>query len=307
MHSPLRYPGGKSDFFLVAKEIFERGGFVGRRVIEPYAGSAAVSLGLLDFGLTPSVTLMERDPLLYSFWHCVFERTSDLVVAFQDLPVTLETWKKLQPLLRVKNPAEANVLDLAVAGLFFNRANFSGILNAGPIGGQGQASEYKIDCRTNKDEIISRILALAMLSGKVQVEFGDALGLIKANEKSKDAFLYLDPPYFLKGELLYRHFYGMRDHKALSQALKRVNCPWLLSYDDHYMIEFLYEDRQISRLAFQYSARSAKRHQELLISNFKLPLGDLTERAPVRRSRSLTPTQKNVKSIAEEQREAVCI
>lgn len=299
MHSPLRYPGGKSDFFLVAKEIFVRGGFAGRHVVEPYAGSAAVSLGLLDFGLTPSVTLMERDPLLYCFWHCVFHRTSELIVAFQDLPITIETWRRLQPLLKAKTPEKKNVLELGIAGLFFNRANFSGILNAGPIGGQGQKSKYKIDCRTNKDEIISRILALAMFAGRVEVKFGDALDLIEDCKNSTDSFLYLDPPYFLKGESLYRHFYGMKDHKALSIALGRVNCPWLLSYDDHFMIEFMYDEFFISRLAFQYSVHSAKRNQELLISNFKIPLKDLKERQPVRRSRSLTPSQRRAAARSE--------
>lgn len=291
LHSPLRYPGGKSDFLLVAKEIFVAGGFSGRPVIEPYAGSAAVSLGLLDFELTPSVTLMERDPLIYSLWHCIFKRTAELIVEFQKLPITLKTWHELQPLLKVKEPTASNVLALGVACLFFNRANFSGILNAGPIGGKDQRSKYKIDCRTNKDEIIFRILALAMFSGKVSVKFGDALTLLSELANIESSFFYLDPPYFSKGDLLYRHFYGLRDHKALAECLNDVKSPWLLSYDDHHVIEFLYEDHFVSRLAFQYSAHSAKRNMELLISNFELPLSNLDSRQPVRRLRGQTPGQ----------------
>lgn len=289
MHSPLRYPGGKSDFVATAFEIFEKSGFTGLPVVEPYAGSAAVSLGLLDFGLTSHVTLLERDPLLYCFWASVFDRPDELIAAFQDLPITIDTWHRLRPLLLVEKPNKRQFLEVGLAGLFFNRTNFSGILNAGPIGGKGQRSKYKVDCRTNKDEIISRLLALAMFSGKVDVHFGDAIDFIKKNSKSNSCFYYLDPPYFTKGELLYRHHYGVREHQQLAAALDTVEFPWLLSYDDHHVIEFLYRNHYLSRLAFRYSAHSPKNHQELLISSFELPLSDMHLRHPTRRARSQFP------------------
>jgi DNA adenine methylase len=271
MHSPLRYPGGKSDFLLIAREIFTQSGFAGMPVVEPYAGSAAVSLGLLDHGLTPHVTLLERDPLVYSFWKCVFERTDDLLVRFQELPITLDTWHALQHTLKVDVPTEENLLELGLAGLFFNRANYSGILNAGPIGGKQQKSEYAISCRTNKDDIIARIISLAMLAPAVSVVFGDAVECIRENAYRKDCFYYLDPPYFNKGESLYRHYYKLSHHKQLAGALAGAKFKWLLSYDVHHVIEFLYEDFNVRRQSFRYSARSPKRHDELLISNFQVP------------------------------------
>lgn len=282
MHSPLRYPGGKSDFLAVACEVFTQAGFIGRRIVEPYAGSASISLGLLDFGLTPHVTLLERDPLLYCFWKCVFSHTDELIVRFQDLPITLETWVRFQPLLNIQSPDESKIIECGVAALFLNRANFSGILNAGPIGGKSQNSVYKIDCRTNKDDIISRILALAMLADRVSVLFGDAIDLIIKMKDREDSFFYLDPPYYNKGEMLYRHFYKLKQHKALARALSSVNFSWLLSYDAHHVIEFLYEDFHITRQPFRYSAHSAKNHDELMISNFPLPtlvpLGQIMQR-----------------------------
>ena len=288
MLSPLRYPGGKSDFFAIAKRVVEGGGFADSHVVEPYAGSAAVSLGLLDFGLASKVTLSERDPLLYSFWRCVFERTGELIVRFQELDITIESWHKLQPLLRVDSPTEGSVLDLALAGLFFNRANFSGILAGGPIGGKGQKSEYKIDCRTNKDEIISRILAASMFSDRVNVVFEDAVSLVKGMSAQSEAFFYLDPPYFVKGETLYRYFYRLKQHKELASALEDAKFKWLLSYDDNHVIEFLYEGFSVNRLDFQYSVRSPKKHSELLISNFELPLTGVDDLVMVRRQRHAT-------------------
>lgn len=285
MHSPLRYPGGKSDFFACAREIFENGGCRGLPVVEPYAGSAAVSLGLLDFGLTPHVTLVERDPLIYSFWHAALFRTDEFITRFQALPITLQTWQELQPLLALKEPDPARVVDMGLAGLFFNRANFSGILAAGPIGGKQQASRYKIDCRTNKDDIISRLLALAMHSDVVTVAFGDAVAWIKKYAKQNKVFFYLDPPYFKKGELLYRHSYGLLQHRQLADALRAVAFKWLLSYDDHPVIEFLYEETYVQRLSFRYSAYSPKNHAELLISNFPVAVPAQFAGAPVRRQR----------------------
>ena len=289
MHSPLRYPGGKSDFLITVRQIFEGGGFTGTRIVEPYAGSAAVSLGLLDLGLTPHVTLLERDPLIYAFWHCVFNRTDDFIVAYQDLPIDLLTWSRFQPLLRLDAPLPRRLLEMGLACIFLNRANFSGILNAGPIGGKDQRSKYKIDCRTKKDDIIGRILALAMHANQVDVRFGDAADLISEQARAKDVFFYLDPPYFNKGELLYRHFYTLRQHKELAALLGRCRFDWLLSYDDHHVIQFLYERFHVTRLAFRYSAYSPKNHDELLISNFELPLADTHLIRPTRRQRSAMP------------------
>ena len=291
MHSPLRYPGGKSDFLATAAEIYKRAGLEGTPIVEPYAGSAAVALGLLDFGVTPSVTLMERDPLLYAFWSCVFERPSELIVRFQELAISVDTWNKFQPLLKLDQPDRRRMLDMGVAGLFFNRANFSGILSGGPIGGKLQKSAYKIDCRTNKDDIISRILALAMLADKVKVRFGDAIALVEEMAREANNFFYLDPPYFKKGEMLYRHFYRLKQHKQLAAALSKVDFNWLLSYDEHHVIEFLYEDFFVSKRPFRYSVHSPKNHNELLISNFAFTLEDEPSAVVARRQRHWTPSQ----------------
>ena len=183
MLSPLRYPGSKADLVPVVAQILNECGLSGRPFIEPYAGSASVSLALVEAGVVPSAVIGEQDPLLYSFWRAVFEHTDELLERFIDLPITLETWHSLRPLMKVKDPnTVADQVELGLAGLFFNRANFSGILNGGPIGGMLQKSQYKIDCRTNKDEIICRILAISTLHNKINVHFGDAVELIHRNK-----------------------------------------------------------------------------------------------------------------------------
>lgn len=280
MQSPLRYPGGKSDFAPTAFEIISRSKLSGYPVVEPYAGSAAVSIGLLNSGIIPKATLVERDPLVFSFWSALLEHTDELIERFINLPITIKTWHKFRPLMSVDKPTKGNVVDLGLAGLFFNRANFSGILNAGPIGGMQQASEYTIDCRTNKDEIVIRLLSVATLANKLTIHFGDAIKFIEKYRHRDDCLFYIDPPYFVKGELLYRHHYKLGEHKALAKSLAAAKFPWFLSYDDHHVIEFLYEDFYLRRIKFQYSAHSPKNHEELLVSNFKIPFTPAVTRQP---------------------------
>lgn len=258
-------------------EVLISSNLTGRQLIEPYAGSASISLGLVESKIVKSAIIGEQDPLLYAFWNCILERTDEFLERFHELPITIETWNKLRPLLGVKDPHHyQDFVLLGIAGLFFNRANFSGILNGGPIGGMKQASQYKIDCRTNKDEITCRILDVAALNDRIEVYFGDAISLIKTHEKKSTALFYIDPPYYIQGENLYRYFYRVGDHKRLAESLSKCKGHWLVSYDDHHIIEFLYQNFFIRRHGFKYSARTPKKHTELLISNFNIPI-DLQE------------------------------
>lgn len=271
MQNPLRYPGGKADFVKTVQQILESSEHAGLPLVEPYAGSGAVSFGLLEMGCVRSALLVERDPLLYAFWTCVFEHTEKLVDRFLDLPITLATWEDFQRFLRVEKPSSRNLLDLAVAGLFFNRANFSGIIGGGPIGGMSQSSAYKIDCRTNKSDIVSRIAQISELRSVVSTRWGDGLEQIKKDARKTNVFYYVDPPYFLMGDRLYRHHFSHKDHKFLALNLNRASFPWLLSYDNHHVIEALYEDFHLKRHSFLYSVKNSKRDSELVIANFDLP------------------------------------
>ncbi len=269
--NPLRYPGSKADLVHTIDQIIRDAGIQGVSLWEPYAGSAAISMGLLELNTVRNVVLNERDPLLFAFWHCVFDCPERLADRFLDLEVSLRTWHRLAPLLEIDSPKGNDLVQLGVAALFFNRANFSGIIHGGPIGGHLQKSQYKIDCRTNKDDIIVRIAQLSSFAGLVDVRFGDGLKMLGGGDARPDRLYYIDPPYFVQGERLYRYSFRHGDHKRLAAALKRMNSRWILSYDKHYVIESLYEAFSIRTHGFFYSANSRKRDQELVIANFPLP------------------------------------
>lgn len=65
-----------------------------------------------------------------------------------------------------------------MAGLFLNRMNFSGILPSKPIGGLSQSSKYKIDCRFNKERIVSLIRDISKFRNRIEVVNQDALDLL---------------------------------------------------------------------------------------------------------------------------------
>ena len=271
--NPLRYPGSKASFASSVGAFVTACGYTGFEIVEPFAGSASVSIDLVSSGVCSKAILIERDPLLYAFWSAVFFDTRRLCNRINKLSIDLGTWHDLRPLLAINSPDEYELIDLAVAGLFFNRTNFSGVLHAGPIGGQQQKSVYKVNCRFNKDDLIARIRAIAKLQNRVEVIFSDALGFLETQKEAvnQNRFYYVDPPYFVQGEKLYRYSFELSQHKQLAKVLSELKAPWLLSYDRHPVIEMLYERYASSGFKFKYSSKIRKVEREFLVTNIKLP------------------------------------
>lgn len=277
--NPLRYPGAKRSLVDYIDAVLEANHIRGCTFFEPYAGSAAVGLELLQRGHIGNLVLCEKDILIYAFWECVFRDTEALCDKIHDTPITIETWHELSPYREVTSLEQAERLQLAYAGLFFNRTNFSGILKANPIGGINQTSEYNIDCRFNKSKIIEIILQLAAYKELVEVYYGDALEFMRtqtARFLSQTCFAYFDPPYYEKGPSIYRHYYTDQGHAALARYVRDVrHLDWIISYDDAPFICGLYSDSGARYQPFflDYTCASKARTQgrELLISNLPLP------------------------------------
>lgn len=277
--NPLRYPGAKRSLVGYIDALLDANNLLGCTFFEPYAGSAVVGLELLQMGHISQLVLCEKDILLYAFWESVFRETDALCKKIEVAEITVATWQKLLPYRNMQNLGQANLVDLAFAGLFFNRTNFSGILNANPIGGIHQSSRYDIACRFNKKKIISIIQQLSLYKESVEVHFDDAIRFMRTQYPRfmrETCFAYLDPPYFEKGAKIYRHYYTTQDHIALSRFVRDVhNLDWIISYDDAPFICGLYGDTgaQYQPFFLDYTCASGVRTkgQELLISNLPLP------------------------------------
>ena len=273
--SPLRYPGGKSALCYYIEKFIDEQNISGCHIIEPYAGSSIISLDMLQKGKAAKATLVEKDPLIYSFWQSVFTQTEKLIELIESLPITIETWHNFQHYRAETNLENCTVLEMGLAGLFFNRTNFSGILKANPIGGLGQNSEHTIDCRFNKERIIKSILSISKFHTKVALIHGDALHILENNKNLRkgNVFFYIDPPYYLKGKSLYRHWHDTQQHQHLSTILKKIRTkPWLLSYDDNPEIRKLYQTQTTENIYLDYHVSSyRKNHPEILLSNREIP------------------------------------
>jgi DNA adenine methylase len=241
--------------------------------VEPFGGGLSISLRLLSTGVVSNIAVGERDPLIAAFWKTVFYDTEWIVDQIERVEVTLQNWKRFR-----ENSYRTN-RERALACVFLNRTSFSGILaeGAGPIGGQKQQSAYKIDCRFNKQELVSRIRSASALRDRVAfVNHGDwRVTVRKAKQwkyKGNELFFYLDPPFYEKAERLYRFHFENQDHIQLSKFLSRLKSPWLLSYDRADQIIELYSSngngtKHVDHLYSIASAGTRQQAQELFITN----------------------------------------
>lgn len=276
--SPLRYPGSKVRITEMVAGLLERNLLVGSHLYEPFAGGAAVSIGLLTAGFVPSATWIERDPMIYAFWRITKEQPEALIDRMMRGKVTLPAWKRMLAMRAVKRPTKANMLELGYAGLFFNRTCFSGIVGAGPIGGMTQSSPYKIDCRFNKKDLAESIRKCSVVLQKVDIVFGDGIAYLKENclRMAPHSVVYIDPPYVTNGHKLYRHHFSNEQHELLADAVNDLRVPWLMSYDNHDLIRDLYVGEQAKFVKTYQSLRGSRFVKEILLlsDGFMLPASE---------------------------------
>lgn len=271
--SPLRYPGSKSALAEYLAAVVKENLLVGAHLFETYAGGASVSLSLLKSGLISRATIVELDPLVYSFWKCIKDSPEQLCDKIQCVTASLQTWKSFQKYLEPSVVGKYSALELGFAGLFLNRTSFSGIIGAGPIGGMSQQSAYKVDCRFNKERIIRQIRNLAGLTEGLTVVHSDALRFLKNSRAAilkGHSLVYLDPPYYAQGKRLYRYNYGDKEHAALAKLIVAEKYPWVISYDPHPTIRQLFSGQAMTPIYLSYAVKKSRKADELLISNLTL-------------------------------------
>ena len=272
--TPLRYPGGKTwllpyinDFLLFHK--IQLG-----TIVEPFAGSASVSIGLLRSGMADKAVLCENDPMIISFWKSALYNSKEFAELIKNLDISMDTWNEFKKYLANDTPTKYNDLELGLAFLFYNRTNYSGIINAGPIGGRRQLSKYSIKCRFNQERIIKKVNQLSSLSDRIEIIHGDGREYLRKfmENQGENIFIYVDPPYYDAGKVLYRKFFAVEDHAELGEILTHINLPWLASYDDADFIRELYRSSKSQYVYTDYQAGNLKRgSRELLLSNLKIP------------------------------------
>lgn len=281
-YSPLRYPGGKNKLApFIAKLCLDNN--VKEHYVEPYAGGASVALFLLLRRYVKRITINDKDRSIYALWYSILHHTDKLCRLIEECDITVQTWQKQRAIQHKKN--KVGLLELGFSTLFLNRTNRSGILTGGIIGGVSQDGDYKIDCRFNKADIISRIQLIASKKKQIRLCNKDAMDLIRELSVSpahKGTIVYFDPPYYYKASSLYLNHYKGEDHTNVSAEIKRLeNIHWIVSYDNVEEISQLYGEFTKKEYSFKHTAYEVREGKELLFFSPNLVLPEIEDWDPL--------------------------
>lgn len=267
--SPLRYPGGKSSLSGLLAKFIELNNLQDGIYAEPYAGGAGAGLNLLFSEYVSELILNDADRNIYLLWQSILYDTEGFVRLLNDTPISIDEWRKRRQIL--KNSEVYSELEIGFSTLYLNRCNRSGILYAGPIGGQLQSSKWLIAARFNKVELTRRIEKIALFASRVSIHNLDAIDFVKQcilplAVLDNRLLVYLDPPYYSKGSQLYLNYYVPEDHVTLANFINsQPEFKWIVSYDDVPQIRQLYSEREIATYSPRYSAHGARIGKEVII------------------------------------------
>ena len=271
-HTPLRYPGGKTAFAPYISSLMQINGLAGGHYMELYAGGAGVALSLLYEGLVEHVHINDYDPAVSAFWIAATKHNDDLLELLNDTPITMKQWYKWRAILRGEK--EGNVVEQGFATLFLSRTNRSGILKGGVTGGKEQQGQYKMDARFKKPVLSQKIIKIGKYANKISVHGKDALELLRDCDHllPRNSLIYLDPPYYGKGQGLYRNYYNHADHLAIAHAIRNKNFKhrWIVTYDDVPQIREMYSTSPILNYDLQYTAQRRYAGREVMFFSEEL-------------------------------------
>lgn len=272
--SPLRYPGGKSSIFPMVSNILKSNFDNPCRYIEPYAGGGGLALAVLFSNNAAEIHLNDLDRSVWAVWHSILNQTEEFVDRIQTVNVTIDEWHKQRDIQNNKH--KFSDLDVGFSAFFLNRTNRSGIiLKAGVIGGLAQNNkDYKLDCRFNKQDLISRIEKIKSHKNNIYIYNMDAIDFIEeidSEESARNCF-FIDPPYYEKGASLYTNFYSKEDHAKIQTEISKLKSKWLLTYDYANEIKDIYKNHNCYKYHLNYSLAKKRIGQELFFCSDNLTI-----------------------------------
>lgn len=258
----IRYPGGKSKGVIHEEIIQKLDKIKTKEYREPFVG--AFGIGIKFIQQNPDISkvwINDLDPGIASLWNSIIHNPKDLSARIENFTPSVQAFHDFkQELLRNSNLSD----DIGFKKLAVHQMSFSGLgaKAGGCMGGANQTSNYKVDCRFDKDRLQKTIFKLYKHFKTIQIEvtcldFEQVLG--EGNYTS-----YVDPPYYQKGNELYQHSFRQIDHIRLQYLLQHRK-QWLLSYDNCEQIRSLYEWAQVEEVTTNYSICSSRKKTELLI------------------------------------------
>jgi DNA adenine methylase len=213
----LAYPGKKEWLVPRARDFVLHTGRP-ELFIEPCAGSAVISLSLLNMNLVDTVVLSDDDERICRFWErAIHDRTlAEEVLAFR---CTHENVEAL-----CANP-EANI---ALWVIVKTHTSFGGHLDRG-----GLRSECHIDERWYPEALCQRLAMVRALASRIIIHHMKAVECLRKYSHPNYS-AYIDPPYPDLGEDLYRK--AEVNHAELFETLATWPGNWFATYNNHALI-----------------------------------------------------------------------
>lgn len=269
----FRYPGGKAKLLPHIRKYLDEwiGLGVGVEYREPFVGAGSVATDVLErYPHLGTIWVNDKDAALACLWMALSRK--EMRDALKDM--VNQFTPSVREFFAIKefltSGAVAGTTQMGFYKLAIHQMSYSGlgVKSAGPLGGKGQASPYKIDCRWNPVYINKRIdqIGARLDSRRVDATGIDFEDLLLGGTIYDTVVLYIDPPYYDKGAELYQHAFTADDHVRLADTLKSCPYRWLLSYDAAPEILELYQGwTRIETVDVAYSITNSRKKPELLI------------------------------------------
>jgi DNA adenine methylase len=264
----FRYPGGKSKLRdQIAKCLADQAGNDGLQYREAFFGGGSIGLKLLnDRPDIKNIWINDFDKGIACLWTSVIRYIEDLKDRVLDFKPSVEAFHQFKaelPALDIMPTQRGQIVDIGFKKLAIHQISYSGLgtKSGGPLGGEEQKSQYKIDCRWSPKYICKKADNLHQKFAAISVEEEMCTNLDFSELLTKnhcEALIYLDPPYFVKGNELYQHGFNLADHVRLADLLRKCKHPWVLSYDDCKEIRELYSFADFQSLDVKYSICAEK-------------------------------------------------
>lgn len=268
--SLVRYPGSKARKAKKLTSMFPN--FTGR-FIEPFMGSAVVSVYQAEMHPARNIWINDKYTDLYNLWINVRDN-SDYIIKrcteiraeypadnFDELGVKLfDDMTELE--------TNGDSLDKAVAFFVKNKVRFSGV-------GYLTRSCYEKTFNDLNTKKISDIADVVQGFTITNLDYQKVFAAAKP-----DDFIFLDPPYDIKQSLYGKNgkLHTGFNHREFFEAVVELPCKWLITYNDNETLREWYNQYNIMDEEYLYSmsvgpASAGSKDQtknELIISNYNI-------------------------------------
>lgn len=257
----FRYPGGKTKLKPQILAAIKQRLKPEHEYREPFFGGGSIGLEFLQNGGCSKIWINDYDSGIFSIWAAVRYMPEVLKKMIKEFTPSVESFDAFKASL--SKPTKGFEMNKAFMKLAIHQMSYSGLgtMSGGPLGGRDQKSKYKIDCRWNPETLCKKIdkLHSQMKAWDEDLHISNLDFISMIEEDDIPATIYLDPPYFVKGESLYQCGMSPLEHSRLRDALKVCPHEWVLSYDDCWEVRIMYEEwADIQEIEVNYSITAVK-------------------------------------------------